>query len=198
VSTPYRARPGMLLTLGAALALSAGCASSGRELAGGIRFYARPEIEPERTGGSWQDVPILVIMAGSGGEGVQGPRALAVRDALWGQLPSRRGLWRVVLPGEVAGDTLGEVLWLPETAMSRECTGYEITPADGVRPERTRCTRVETSSREAWRTQALQQGALDVGGNAILLFREEYAGTFRGLRGYVLRCREGASGADCG
>jgi len=190
-------RGAVLIPAAVAVALSAACASSGRELAGGIRFYPRRDVAAERRDGGWQDVPILVVMEGTGSEGVRGPRALAVRDALWDRTPNRRDRWRVVLPGEAAGDTVGEVLWTPMTSMSRECTVFDITPSDGVRPERSTCTRVDTSAHEVWVTEGIQQAALDVGGNAVLLFREEYAGTFRGLRGYVLRCREEASGPAC-
>lgn len=181
----------------AAVALAAACATSGREIVEGVRYYPAWEEEPERSQGSWQDVPILVVVGEAGAEGVRGPRALAVRDALWRQLPVRRDLWRTVVAGEAQGDTLGGLLWDPAAAMGSECTSYEIIPADSVRPQREVCQRIDTTSSEVWSPEDVQRAAIEVGGNAVLFVREEYAGTFRGLRGWVLRCPEGPSGPAC-
>lgn len=194
-------RPGFAaLVLVSALAsawLAAACATGGREIVEGVRYYPASEGEVERWQGSWQDVPILVVIGRTGGEGVRGARSLAVRDALRDQLPGRRDLWRPVVPGEAAGDTLGELLWRPLTSSSRECVGYDIVPGDSVRLQRTICNRTETSSMASWNPSAIQRAAVEVGGNAVLLVREEHAGTFRGLRGWVLRCPEGGSGPIC-
>jgi hypothetical protein len=81
--------------------------------------------------------------------------------------------------------------------MSSECTSFDIIPADGIQPERRVCQRVDTTSSEIWNPEIAQRAAVEVGGNALLFVREEYAGTFRGLRGYVLRCPEGESGPVC-
>ena len=103
----------------------------------------------------------------------------------------------MVREGELRGDTLGEVLWAANRGTDRECVSYTFIPGDSIRPASTQCDREMISAREMWNPTPLQRTVLEAGGNAVLLVREDYAGTFRGLRGLVLRCRDAQPVPDC-
>lgn len=179
------------------LALVAGCASGGgRELYSGVRFYEResaPAPEGRWTGG-WDEIPMFVVTEGDYADGVRGPRALALRDAIFGRRPGRQDLFGIVRMGEVAGDTLGSVLWRPPVFAERECVMFDVEPGEHGRPA---CTRQEVTAREAWQPEPMLRTAWEEGGNAVLLLGEEYSGQFRGLRGYILRCPDRGDGPVC-
>jgi len=179
------------------LALITGCASGGgRELYEGVRFYERqavPALE-ERWSGGWNEIPMFVVMEGDYANGVRGPRALALRDAILGRRPGRQDLFRIVLMGDLVGDTLGSVLWQPPVFAARECVMFDVEPGEPGRPA---CTRQEVTTREAWQPEPMLRTAWEEGGNVVLFVGEEYSGTFRGLRGYVLRCPDRGDGPVC-
>jgi len=182
---------------GAALVVAGlvACASAGgREVYQGVRFYAS-EGAPvfDRWSGGFSDIPVFVV---TGDGGITGMRALAVRDALMDKVSGRQELFGIVRHGDVRGDTLGEILWAPNRATDRECVSYTFVPGDSIRPMTTVCDRETVSARETWNPTPLQRTVLEAGGNAVLLTVEDYAGTFRGLRGFVLRCGEGQP-PDC-
>lgn len=179
------------------LVLVAGCASSGgRELYTGVRFYEHEETPaPERrwTGG-WNEIPMFVVTEGDYADGVRGPRALALRDAILDRRPGRQDLFGIVRMGELAGDTLGSVLWRPPVFADSECVMFDVEPGAAGSPA---CTRREVTPREAWQPEPMLRTAWEEGGNVVLLVGEEYSGRFRGLRGYVLRCPDRGEGPSC-
>ena len=182
------------------VALALACASGGGvEIHSGVTYYADETADQyERWNKTWQEIPIFVVMEGDGDVGVRGPRALAIRDGVLAQRPTRHDLFQAVPPGTVQGDTLGSLLWLPDEVAERQCVMYEGVPGDSVTPMTFPCTRMETNVMESWRPMPIQRTVWEQGGNAVVLVGEEYSGTFRGLRGFVLRCPESSEGPACG
>lgn len=149
----------------------------------------------ERREGGTTGIAVFVVTSPGA---VTGRRALAVRDAVMSVGRGSRELFEIVEYGDVGGDTLGSVLWAPGMTADRECVGYTFSPGDSIRPASQTCNRELVSSVETWNPRPLYQTVFEAGGNAVVLVEEDYSGSFRGLRGFVLRCRGEGSTPDCG
>ena len=158
--------------VGTAAVLVLGCASAGGVVwHDGVTVYDGERAAPDDrwAGGSFADVPVLVVREDGNGTGVTTDRMRTIREAMYNAGTPR--LLEIVEEGQARGDTLASILW--------QRGRNDMSPFEG------------------WVAATPQRTAIEAGGNAILLTHEAFAGGFRGFGGVILRCPDGPSGPVC-